>query len=54
MGPIGVVDRKAKECPLCGLVVSGGADGMDRHSEADCPWRDGGASPGQRRPSQPA
>ena len=49
MGLASAADRKAKECPLCGLVVSGGADGMNRHFETDCPWRDSSANPGQRQ-----
>jgi hypothetical protein len=33
------IDPKNKECPLCGQVVPGGPEGMNRHFEDDCPWR---------------
>jgi hypothetical protein len=45
-------DGKDKECPLCGAVVPGGAEGMNRHFELDCPWRHTSKTPGQRAADQ--
>jgi hypothetical protein len=33
------VEAKAKECVLCGELVTGGARGMDRHAASSCSWR---------------
>lgn len=41
------VDGKAKDCPLCGRTVPGGAAGMDRHFAADCTWRHTSRAPGK-------
>ena len=46
------VDRKAKECPLCGVVVPGGAEGMNRHFGTDCTWRHTSKTPVGRSPAQ--
>jgi hypothetical protein len=43
-------DLKGKECPLCGNVVPGGAEGMNRHFEADCPWRHTSKAPVGKNP----
>lgn len=35
------VQGKAKECVLCGVVVAGGADGMEAHTASGCRFKPG-------------
>lgn len=43
-------DANAKECPLCGTTIAGGADGMNHHftdGKAQCRWTDASKTPAE-------